>query len=247
MRPRSNPSGSLAAVPRAWKWASTLVLSGLFAAGCQVDVPIVVTQQSLDELMACGACVQVPGMDEPETPSDAEVDTIVVTTFRLSQDVDCRSCVERGECAVFQRDCVCLDAPVSLAALREDGVLQEALQTISLDTVGRHDEYCVAIATLQTDGAPGSACACEPSRWEVPTRAAVSCSYSRRASAPSEAGLVINQTVCQNPVASSGVFLPPPDPGGDDSGREPGWTCIYADFFSEALAQCAGLPDRADE
>lgn len=121
-------------------WTAACALGAvalLLAPGCKVDVPIFITQESMQQLQSCGTCASEPGGAEPEMPSDALVDTIVISTFRPSGQTDCRS--------------------------------------------------------------------------------------------------------CQNPVASSGVFLPPPDPEGDMSGREPGWTCTYADFFSEALRACSGV------
>lgn len=204
--------------------------------GCEVETPIVMSADAVEELGDCGFCDNSGGGGEPSAPSEALVDTVVITTFQLADEIDCRGCVELQECGqAHQRDCICLGEPVPLTELD----LGAFLTGYTIDGVSRHDEYCVAVATVLAHDAPGDDCRCDPESWGLPRRATRSCTYSRRAKRPGDDLLLLNQTVCQNPVGSSVRFLPPVQPGDDPNGRDPGNSCVYADYFSESLERCA--------
>lgn len=210
------------------------LLATTVAWGCEVQTPVVMSAQATDELTECGFCDNPTGA-EPEMPSEAFIDTVVITTHQLADEIDCRGCVELDECGEpHQRDCVCLDSPIRLSELDLGAILSE----YSVENVSRDEEYCVSVATALVNGSTGPDCNCEPRDWGLPRRSIRSCTYSRRAKRPGDELLLLNQNVCQNPVGSSVRFLPPVSPGNEPVGRDPGQSCVYADFFAESLEQC---------
>ena len=131
-------------VPRAAHVALALATTVVW--GCEVQTPVVMSAQATAELTECGFCDN-PGGPEPEMPSEAFIDTVVITTHQLADEIDCRGCVELDECgAPHQRDCVCLDTPIRLSELDLGAILSE----YSVENVSRDEEYCVSVATLRT-------------------------------------------------------------------------------------------------
>jgi len=216
-----------------------------------VQTPVVSGEGVIDMLSQCRYCPDpggggiAPGIE----PEAAFVDTLVVTTFALEAEIDCRSCVEFGECEIQTRECVCLDGTVELEGL-DIGALLSGHQ---ISDVARGHEYCLSVATVLAEGAPGEACNCTPTEWGLPRRAAVSCTYTRRAKSPGDDQLVLNQTICQNSLdefftIDGDIGPPPPLDGGGPDGGEVGppptfpSECDDVERLEEALNKCAGLP-----
>lgn len=228
------------------------------ALGCTVQTPVVSTEEALETLSTCLYCPLPTDPDDfidPE-PRVAYVDTLVVTTFRLEAEIDCRSCIEENECEVEARDCVCLDATEPL----EDLDIEAALAGLAIPNLSRQEQYCIAIAAVLAETAPGEECACAPETWELPRGASRSCTYSRRAKSPSDDQLVLSTTLCQSvqleePMPPPGFTPPAMEDGGMgteiDGGPAPdvdggvgppaAEACIEADSLADVLSRCAGL------
>lgn len=221
--------------PASWCQRALITAALLSAIGCQVDSPVTVPSYAREYVGSCGYCEATADA----TIAQAGVDTIVVTTHRLLNETDCRSCVEDGRCEVVDRSCACLGEEIPLEAFRDEATWRERLAPVEFPPVTHRQQYCVSIAMLSVGDAPGPDCTCTPETWAVPPRSTRSCTYSRRGTSPADGRLVLDSTLCHNPLPNDGLLVAL-GLDGESAVR----SCQYADIYLEALRNCSGVTRR---